>query len=360
MSAAANSSPPTTFWTTPAELRETYLKRERTRKIEMGAVGFLWLIGCPLLCLLPSTRTGSLWGTPDEFFCGLTSYSVSASMTGQYPKVFGSIMAPLFAVLVVQRTSNGLCPVLKLGWLSRFSPLVGATRNDAEISTQKKQEPSTHTSLARDLWKRLENIEALGYLTGSCLVGLVILDSKYFPGTHSTLALISFFSLNRQNLLVGTLGIDYPQLFPTWTTAYGKRFYFIGMFHLILLVVPMFFFFGPMSNQGRCGDVVAFMESLSSRLFGSTDTLRSILSVAYWYNEYAFGLISIYVQLDSHYEIQLWEWAKQNIPYIVILPRFSISNVLERVLSGPSRKLDADLLLGLDNPEVTGQKAKRS
>ena len=111
--------------------------------MEIAVVALLWLIGCPLLCLIDDD---SLYGTPDnEHLCGLISYSVSCSMTGLHPKVLGSIMAPLFAILVVQeRSSSGLCSNLKLGWLVRFSPLVSkdlAARHDEK--------------LALKLWKRI-------------------------------------------------------------------------------------------------------------------------------------------------------------------------------------------------------------
>lgn len=296
--------------TNTAKLRERYLANERKRKAEMVVVCLLWLIGCPILCALPQTNSGTTWGKPDEFTSGLPTYSISASMTGHYPKIWGSIFATLFAVLVVQRTSNGLCPALKLGWLRRFSPLISTA-----VQSGKWSEPSdpnnnnnpARVAVAREFWKRIERIETFGYIAGSCLVGLVILDSKYFPLQRVVLSQIAFMALYRQDWSVGTLGRDFPELLPTWSSDHGRRLYFLGLAHFVFLMVPIFVL-QTLQNSGLCDDLGKVTESPSERIFGNPYALKNLLSLALWYNEYAFGLICIYVQLLDHYEIQLWDF----------------------------------------------------
>lgn len=328
---------------TIAKLRERYLENERKRKAELVVVCVLWLIGCPVLCAFSQTNSGTIWGKPDPVTGGLPTYSISASMTGHYPKIWGSIFATLFAVLVVQRTSNGLCPALKLGWLGRFSPL---------ITNRTHPNDPARVARARELWKRIERIETFGYVAGSCLVGLVILDSKYFPVQHVLLAQIAFMALYRQDWSVGTLGLDFPELLPTWTSERGKRFYYLGIAHFALMMIPIFVL-QTLQNSGLLPDFSKVTESPSERFFGNPNALKNLLSVTIWYNEYAFGLICIYVQLLDHFEIQLWDFVgEKQAPYLEMLPRFAVSEVLERAIArGRRKRLRADdVLLAVVSP----------
>lgn len=327
-------------------LGEAYLERERKIKQEMAVVSLLWLIGCPVLCVLPITKTGSLYGTPDEQLCGLITYSVSASMTGHYPKVLGSVMAPLFAVLVVQRSSSGLCSNLKLGWLVRFSPLVSGGAGRDEKHKILKQDEQT-SALALRLWRRVEIIEFLGYVAGGFLVALVAFDSKYFLDLHLLFATVAFLSLYQQNRLVGTLGRDFEDVFPNWSCGHAAFVFYWGMVHLCLMYLG-FAILGTVQNRDRCDDVLAFLDSVSVKAFGDPGTMRWLGSVAFWYNEYAFALMSIYVQLLEHYELQLWEFAgAENMPYMGIVSRFSVRATVQRIIGGFS---DANVFLGIAKP----------
>ena len=314
-------------------LREAYIANERIRKIEVTVVGMLWLVGCPLLSYLPQTKTGALWGQPDEYSCGINSYSASSSMSGKIPKVYGSIMAPLFAVLVVQRTSsNGLCSILKLGWLAKYSPLVpSGITNEEKVS---KLDANTY-QLALRLWNSIEVIEYLGYVTGGFLIGLVACDSKDFPILHVLFASIAFGALLLQNYLIGQLGDRFPTILsPNWTSQHANRAYWLGFFHNAVLYFLMFGFFGPLRQYDRCDDLLELLDTWSVRLFGNIETMRWLASVGMWYNEYAFGAICIYVQLLEHYETQLWDFVgESNMPYVVILSRFSFTKVAKRIVS---------------------------
>lgn len=347
--------------TTCARLRQAYIARQRRQKIEIAAVGLLWLIGCPILCSLSATGTGSTWGTRHSSghrdLCGLLQYSVSASMTGLYPKAFGSVMATLFGLLVVQRSTNGLCSILKLGWLSRFSPLV---RVHHPGSTKRGES----NALALKLWRRIGWIELLGYLAGGFLVGLVAFDAKFFPGVHDLLATLAFTSLNVQNGLIGWLGQDFPELFPDWASAYAYRVYMLGLLHLTVMFV-LFFVLGGKD----CEDFWASTESVSTRAFGDPIAIRRLASVALWYNEYAYGLLCIYLQLLNHYEQKVFEFVgESSMPYVIILSRFSISGAAATMTGGGSRsqqisEVPVDLFLGKsssceDRVEAERQKIK--
>ena len=337
-------------------LRHSYLARERNRKTELIVVVTLWLLGCPILCFLPQTNAGTIWNTPDELMCGLPQFSISSSMTGHYPKIWGSIFATLFAVLVVQRTSNGLCPALMLGWLTRFSPLVNANHP-----------PSTtyDNNISRELYKRIQRIETFGYIAGACLVTLVVLDAKHFPVSHILLAQVAFFALYRQDWSVGTLGRDFPKVFPNWTSEHGRLFFYIGLGHFVVMMVSISIL-QTIYNTGHCEQFNDIVQSASMKLFLDADTVRWILSVAIWYTEYAFGLCCIYIQLLTHYEVQLWDFVSGGdnpaVPiYLEILPRFSVKEVFGRILFGndQERRTHLDTLLGsCDDSQSKAQKAK--
>lgn len=333
-----------------ARLREAFMQGERRHKIEVAVVGILWLMGCPLLSFLPATRSGSLWGTPDEHLCGLYSYSASASMSGLIPKVYGSILAPVFAVLIVQRTSNGLCSILKLGWLSKYSPLV---------LDNAKNEIVPH-ALALQLWREIETIEYLGYVIGGFLIALVACDSKDFELLHVLFSTIAFMALLAQNYRIGSLGRKFPTIFPSWTSPYAFRLYYLGFFHNSMVFFYMFVFFGTIRHFGRCEVVLEFLGLWSERLLGNTETLRWLASVAVWYNEYAFGVILIYIQLLEHYERQLWGFVEEkSMPYAVILSRFSFVTVAERIFGQQQQQTaKADLFLGLEAPPSQEKRRK--
>jgi hypothetical protein len=220
-----------------ARLGEEFLAKERKIKQEMAVIALLWLVGCPILC---SLTQGSDYGKPDDQFCGLPSYSISSSMTGLYPKVLGSIMAPLFAVLVVQRTSGALCSNLKLGWIVRFSPLVTDKK-------QKKQHDENTRLLAIKLWNDIYQIELLGYVAGACLIILVAFDAHNFLLTHMVASQVAFFCLLRQNYVIGKLGDDYKDLFPDWSSQYGYRMFRWGMIHFGIMWF-IFLFYGTLEN----------------------------------------------------------------------------------------------------------------
>jgi len=316
-------------------LGDAFLEKERKIKQEIAVVSLLWLFGCPVLCLL--TDTGTLYGTPDEELCGLLSYSVSSSMTGHYPKVLGSIMAPLFAVLVVQRSSNGLCSNLKLGWMARFSPLVNKEKQDEKTSL-----------LALKLWHHICRIELLGYFAGCCLIALVAFDSKDFILAHIFFAIVAFHSLFKQNRLVGRLGEEFPQLFPDWSYRRATLVFYWGMVHLYAHYFGHFFL-GTMKYHGRCNDIGTLVDSVSAKAFVNPETLWWLISMAFWFNEYAFAFMCIYVQLLEHYELRVWEFAgATNMPYMGIVSRFSIRAAVEQLLG---RASDANIFLGNDTRE---------
>jgi hypothetical protein len=322
-----------------------YVKREHRIKQEIAVVSFLWLIGCPALCLLVPGDT--LYGAPEEQLCGLLSYSVSASMTGQYPKVLGSILAPLFGILVVQRSSNGLCSILKLGWMVRFSPLVS---NEGSSSVRKDEKTKL---LAAELWKRIERIEYLGYFAGGCLVALVALDAKDFPLLHNWFASAGFFALSQQNRLIGTLGHDYPSVFPDWSSGHAKGIFWLGLAHLSVMYI-LFFVLGTLVHLNRCDDLLSILESASVKFLGDPTSLRWLASILFWYNEYFFAFTCIYVQLLKHYELRLWEFAgAANLPYMGIVSQFSIRATMERLLGGSS---DAEIFLGVSKSNKSKSK----
>eukprot|EP00986_Skeletonema_menzelii_P013481 scaffold7893_cov235-Skeletonema_menzelii.AAC.1 len=71
------------------KLRESYLRHERIRKVEVIVTISLWLLGCPIMCSLRQFKHGTVYNTPDPLMCGLPQYSISASMTGHLPKIWG-------------------------------------------------------------------------------------------------------------------------------------------------------------------------------------------------------------------------------------------------------------------------------
>lgn len=321
---ALNATPDASY----ARLGEAFLAKERKIKQEMAVIALLWLVGCPILC---SLTQGSDYGKPDEGFCGLPSYSISSSMTGLYPKILGSIMAPLFAVLVVQRTSGALCSNLKLGWIVRFSPLV-VTDNK-----QKKNHDENTRLLAIKLWNDIYQIELLGYLAGACLIILVAFDAKDFLLTHLISSQVAFFCLFRQNHLIGKLGDDYKDLFPNWLPQHGYRIFRWGMIHFGIMWF-IFLFYATLENRGRC--------DILMNLFGNASTMKKkrLLSVLLWFNEYAFCFLCVYTQLLQHYEFRLWEFAgATKMPYMAIVSRYSLWAAVEKLIYGSS---DATVLLG--------------
>uniref|UniRef100_A0A7S4JDT6 Uncharacterized protein n=1 Tax=Odontella aurita TaxID=265563 RepID=A0A7S4JDT6_9STRA len=304
-----------------------YLEAQRAIKQEMAAVSLLWLVGCPLLSMMP--HSGSDWGKPQRSLCELYAYSVSASMTGLYPKIAGSILAPLFAVFVVQRSSGGLCGLLKLGWIARYSPLL-----PRDESKKTKNQDDAQKMKALKLWNRIEIIEYFGYLAACFLVGLVAFDSQSFLVMHDILATIAFLSLCYQNHLVGKLGADFPDLFPNWYSRHAEKAFQLGMLHFKLMF-SVFFIVGPIDRICRCANLWASTESLSLKLFGTREAIKWLLSVALWYNEYAFCFLVIYVQLLEHYELRLWDFAgEMNMPYAAILSRFSFRRLFVAFLEG--------------------------
>ena len=320
-----------------ARLGDAFLAKEIKIKLEMAVIALLWLAGCPILC---SITEDSDYGKPYEGFCGLPSYSISASMTGMYPKILGSIVAPIFAVLVVQRTSGALCSNLKLGWIVRFSPLAVAGAATDDNRKQHQHQDETTRLLATKLWSDIVKIEFLGYFAGACLIVLVAFDAKNFFLTHLIFSQMAFLSLFYQNHLAGKLGDTYSGLFPNWASQHGYRAFYWGMFHFGVMWF-MCVFFGTLTDRGRC-DMI--------NLLGNASTVKPILSVMLWFNEYAFCFLCIYTQLLQHHEFRLWEFAgAANMPYMAIVSRYSTALTVETLIFGFS---DATVLLG------TGQKTK--
>ena len=174
-----------------------FLEEERRIKLEVLIVALVWLVGCPILAVTTSSAGRSseivdktLYGTGDEVMCNLKAFSISASMTGRYPKVWGSIFAPLFAILVIQRSSGALCSLLKLGVLARFSKTNSTVATSTKKTTTSTQKNIDHQAIS--LWHRIESIEYLGYLAGCCLVVLVILDSRDFVISHVLISSSAF------------------------------------------------------------------------------------------------------------------------------------------------------------------------
>ena len=333
-------------------LGASYLEKERATKRELAVISLLWLVGCPLLCMLP--RSGSDWGKPQPEMCNLYAYSISASMTGEFPKIFGSIFAPLFALFVVQRSSGGLCGILKLGWIARYSPLLSISnkegRNDEKQNKVAKDETATYKK-ALKLWKHIEKVEYLGYLAACFLIGLVAFDAQHFLIAHDVLATLAFFSLCYQNHFVGALAKEFPDLFPHWNSDRAERIFRRG---LLRLKVMFFFFFvaDPVDRYLCCENLWAHTESSSLKLFGKPEAIRWLASVAFWYIEYAFCFHVIRVQLLEHYELRLWDFAGYpNMPYAAILSRFSFRGAANAIF-GRSSEADANLLTGRRSPAV--------
>lgn len=338
-------------------LGASYMEKERAIKRELAVISLLWLVGCPLLCMLP--RSGSDWGKPQPTMCNLYAYSISASMTGELPKICGSILAPLFALYVVQRSSGGLCSILKLGWIARYSPLLSKEdRNDEKQNKLAKDE--THKK-ALKLWKRIEKVEYLGYLAACFLIGLVAFDAQSFLITHDVLATLAFLSLCYQNHFVGALAKDFPDLFPHWYSDRADRIFRGG---LLRLKVMFFFFFiaDPVDRYLNCDSLWAHTESSSLKVFGKPEAIRWLASVAFWYIEYAFCFHVIRVQLLEHYELRLWDFAGySNMPYAAILSRFSFRGAANTIF-GRSSEADANLgrSPGLDTCNTTSDASSAS
>ena len=328
-------------WT---RLGDAYRKKERGIKVEIAIVSFLWLVGCPLLALgLPNS--GSDYGKPFDQMCDLYAYSVSASMTGQYPKLLGTIMAPNFALLVVQRSSGSLCGILKLGWIVRYSQLIP---NRKPISKEKDDNRDTIT-IALHLWNYIERIEYLGYLAAFFLVGLVAFDAQNFLITHDILASLAFFCLCYQNYLVGVaLPTTFPEVFPKWQSDHAANVFWWAKIHLAIMMFLMYFL-GTMDHFNQCDTITEIMESISLQIFGNPFTVRWIASVFMWYNEYAFAFMSVYVQLLEHYELRLWDFVGEtSMPYAAVLSRFSLRGAIGAMFGrGLFFKDDASFLLGI-------------
>ena len=114
--------------------------------------------------------------------------------------------------------------------------------------------------------------------------------------------------------------------------------FYLGMIHISIMYI-FYFVFGTMNHFHRCDDVLSILEAASQRAFGNATTMRWIASVAFWYNEYAFAFMSIYVQLLSHYEFRIVEFiGENNMPFMAVVSRFSICESVEHVLglSSPS------------------------
>lgn len=355
-------------------LGQYYRERERKIKKEIAVVSLLWLVGCPVLCCfaeaaLDGDNDGgdqTLYGTPDyQGLCGLLSYSISASMTGQYPKVWGSLLAPLFALLVVQRSSTGLCSNLKLGWMIRYSPLLLSLSSASAAASKTTTGPHEDDDdekkkatvlIATKLWRHIERIEYLGYLAAVCLVALVAFDAKEFALLHILFATGAFYALLRQNRLVGALSEnkDFGSIFHNFTNEHSKKVFNWGMFHIVVMY-GLYFFFGTLRHFSRCNDMQEILQTISIKWFGNTTTMRWIVSVMFWYNEYAFAFLCIYVQMLEHYEFQLWEFVGAiNMPYMAIVSKFSIHSALEQVLGGGggSSSSGVNVYLGLPPPHA--------
>jgi len=317
---------------------ERYLERQRRIKLEIAVVAFLWLVGCPVLCIyMPGSDT--LYNVPNEEFCGLPLYSISASMTGRYPKILGSILAPLFALLVVQRSSCGLCSILKLGWMVRFSPMVTLSNKDESrrAAAAQQQDHQPKTQLAVELWNRIERIEFLGYVAAFFLIALVAFDARDFTKLHTFLATIAFFALSKQNRLIGSLEDDFgSELFPNWFSGDAARAFYFGLAHLGVMYVGCTVL-GTLSSLDRCNGMLSILESTSVKVFDNPTTVSSLASLAFWYTEYAFVALCIYVQLLQHFELRLWQFAgAAHMPYMCIVSRFSICDAVGRMMGGPS------------------------
>ena len=295
---------------------EALLQKERRIKLEIAIVSLLWLVGCPLLCQF--VDTDSLYGTKTEELCGLVQYSISSSMTGHYSKVLGSISAPLFAVLIVQRSSGGLCSNIKLCTLSRYSRLIDKNKHVSEEEVKE----------AIGLWNHVVKIELMGYFAGANLIALVVFDSKNFEWMHLLLATIAFFCLGQQNNLIGRLGDTYPLIFPNWHNNLSVKMFYVGIFHLAIMYTG-FFFLGTLNDRGRC-DIVG-------RIFGpnATPRMQQVASAIFWLNEYAFAFLCISVQLLKHYEFRIWEIVgEEQMPYVTIVSKYSTLDAMDRFIKG--------------------------
>jgi len=247
--------------------------RERRRKLETAFAGFGWLVGCVLLCIHPEFGKDATWGLQSKT-CGMYTYSVSASMTGLYPKLWGSLMVTLFAVLVTQRITNGLCASLKIVWLKQYSGL------DSAAEPRRKDGPT-----AQRLWARIQTIEFLSYASGAALIGLAAFDTKDFPKTHKALATCAFAGLYRMDFKIGMLERDFAPLFPGWSNPTATRVFMFGYYHLIL-VFALIFVSEFAHGAKRCDLMIDPIAHAGSVLlpahFGATATAPAARELALW------------------------------------------------------------------------------
>lgn len=330
------------------------LEKERRAKIEIAIVATLWLAGCPLLCWLLDTND-SLYGTTTDELCGLVQYSISSSMTGHYSKILGSVLTPLFAVLVVQRTSGGLCSHMKLHLLSTRcsqTPHVGGGDDSAgqfddsnaaaaAAAATTITTPLRNITTARDLWNHIVKIELLGYFAGASLIALVAFDSKNFEWTHNLLASIAFFLLGQQNRMIGRLGQRFPTIFVDWHNPVATVMFYWGFLHLGLMYTG-FFFLGTLQDRGRC-DMVGNILGPNAE-----PNVAKCASALFWANEYVFVFLCTSLQLLRYYEYRIWEIVGEDrMLYASILSKYSCFSAFDLLFRGGTK--EASVLFGADN-----------
>eukprot|EP00746_Dinoflagellata_sp_MGD_P139728 gnl/MRDRNA2_/MRDRNA2_73136_c0_seq1.p1 gnl/MRDRNA2_/MRDRNA2_73136_c0~~gnl/MRDRNA2_/MRDRNA2_73136_c0_seq1.p1 ORF type:complete len:397 (+),score=20.15 gnl/MRDRNA2_/MRDRNA2_73136_c0_seq1:141-1331(+) len=232
---------------------------------EIAFFGLLWIVGCPLLATYgpaPSDwhtdhmtsfqreqnkylyphNNDSTWGRPD--LCQLPNWTVSAAMTGRYPKLMASICTTMFALLNMGNFQS-CCQLLRLGWMNKISPSsnVGST-------------PITRdTALA--FWNRICTIERTSYIGPLGLMFLCVFDSKYFDEIHITIALIAFFGLYRTLSLLKGVGDSFPEFFSNLNRANNSSvhlvpgFWLCGVTNLVIFLV-LEFAIGFIDDGGYC------------------------------------------------------------------------------------------------------------
>ena len=112
----------------------------------------------------------------------------------------------------------------------------------------------------------------------------------------------------------------------------------------------MFGILGTMHHLDKCHVLTSFLESTSYKLFGTTNTLTWLASVALWYTEYAFVVLCIYIQLLESYESLLWDFVGHDqMPITGILSRFSLYLSFKRLFKSD---LLASLYLEMDHEDA--------
>lgn len=263
-------------------------------------------------------------------------------MTGHYSKILGSVLTPLFAVLVVQRTSGGLCSHIKLHLLSRYSPLFrdsGSCRSQGDAAATATT-TARDAIIARDLWNHIVKIELFGYLAGASLIALVAFDSKNFEWTHNLLASIAFFFLGQQNRMIGHLGQQFPMIFDDWQNPAATVMFYWGFIHLGVMYIG-FVFLGTLRDRGHC-DMIGNILGPNAR-----PSTAEFASALFWANEYIFAFLCISLQLLTYYEYRIWDIVgEEQMLCASILSKYSTFGAFDLFLRGEAK--EAQTLFGAD------------